>query len=335
MKLSVLDQSTVAAETAPAQALHNTLELAQLADRLGYERYWVAEHHGIVSHAGPAPEILIPAIAARTSGIRVGSGGVLLPYYSPLKVAEVFRVLEALHPGRIDLGVGRSGGAGPAEARAMRWDDPPADDFEARLAALLAYLREDFSGGHAPITVMPRVPAVPPVWLLGSSVRSAVTAARLGLPYAYAHFISPHTTREAVEVYTKNFAGPRPLLILGVGAYVADTDAQAQRLLASHLLARKRLFAGDVRAIAAAGDAAAELARGPHPLEGEVTEWPRYFAGPPERVRDLMRSLGDGLGAAELIVMNMIHDHGDRLRCYRLLAEAFGLDPRAPNGPPR
>lgn len=330
MKLSVLDQSTVAEGTSPAQALHNTIELARLADRLGYERYWVAEHHGIPSHAGPAPEILIPRIAAETTGIRVGSGGVLLPYYSPLKVAEVFRVLEALHPGRIDLGIGRAGGASPAEARAMRWDDPrDVDDFDDKLAALRAYLHEDFSAGQTPITVMPRVPSVPPVWLLGSSVRSAVAAARLGLPYAYAHFINPESTREAVEAYTKTFAGSNPRLIVGVGVYVADTEARSQRLLASHLLVRKRLFAGDIRAIPPADEAAAELARGPHPLAGEVTEWPRYFAGPPERVRGLIESLRDELGVTELIAMNMIHDHGDRLRCYQLLAEALELTARA------
>ncbi|MFF8995968.1 LLM class flavin-dependent oxidoreductase [Streptomyces sp. NPDC014983] len=332
MKLSVLDQSTVAEGRPPAEALHNTLELARLADRLGYERYWVAEHHGIPSHAGTAPEILVARIAAETTGIRVGSGGVLLTYYSPMKVAEVFHVLQAMYPGRIDLGIGRAGGANPLENRAMRWDAPAAaDDFDARVSALQRHLHESFAADHpySTIKVMPTVPDVPPVWLLGSSVRSAAAAAELGLPYAYAHFINPADTRKAVETYRARFRGPEPRVIVGLGMYCGETDAQAQRMLASHLLVRKRLFAGDIRAIPDADEAVAELARGPHPLAGEQTEWPRYFAGTPERIRHLAGSLEEELGVDELIAMNMIHDHADRLRCYELLAEALGLVPRA------
>jgi len=331
MKLSVLDQSTVAEGVRPAQALHNTLEIARLADALGYERYWVAEHHGIPSHAGTAPEILVAAIAAQTSGIRVGSGGVLLQYYSPMQVAESFRVLEALTPGRIDLGIGRAGGANPIEYQAMRWDAPPAaDDFDAKIGALLCYLREDFPAGHPyrDILVMPQVPASPPVWLLGSSTRSAVMAARLGLPYAYAHFINPQDTRKAVQAYRANFIGADPQLIIGTGMYCADTDALARRLLASHLLTRRRLFQGDIRAIPSADEAVAELA-GADPLAGEDTEWPRYFAGTPDRLREIAASMSAELGVGELIAMNMIHDHGDRMRCYQLLAEALELVPRA------
>jgi luciferase family oxidoreductase group 1 len=329
MKLSVLDQSTVAEGAPPAQALHNTLEIARLADDLGYERYWVAEHHGIPSHAGTAPEILVARIAAETRRIRVGSGGVLLQYYSPMKVAEVFQVLEALTPGRIDLGIGRAGGANPIEYQAMRWDAPrQADDFGAKIAALLSYLRADFAADHPyrDILVMPGVPTSPPVWMLGSSPRSALMAARLGLPYAYAHFINPQDTREAVRLYRANFAGTDPQVMIGTGMYCADTDALARRLLASHLLTRRRLFQGDIRAIPPADEAVAELA-GSDPLAAEATEWPRYFAGTPGRIREIAKSMGAELGVGELIAMNMIHDHGDRLRCYQLLAEALDLVP--------
>jgi luciferase family oxidoreductase group 1 len=331
MKLSVLDQSTVAEGAPPAQALHNTLEIARLADALGYERYWVAEHHGIPSHAGTAPEILVARIAAETTGIRVGSGGVLLQYYSPMKVAEIFRVLEALTPGRIDLGIGRAGGANLIEYQAMRWDAPrQADDFGVKVATLLSYLRGDFAADHPyrDILVMPSGPASPPVWMLGSSPRSALMAARLGLPYAYAHFINPQDTRQAVRNYRDNFAGADPQLIIGTGMYCADTESQAKRLLASHLLTRRRLFQGDIRAIPSADQAAAELA-GSDSLAAEGTEWPRYFAGTPDQIRETALSMGAGLGVDELIAMNMIHDHGDRVRCYELLAKALDLAPRA------
>jgi luciferase family oxidoreductase group 1 len=338
MRLSVLDQSTVAEGIPAARALHNSVDLAVLAEQLGYHRYWVAEHHGLPSHASTAPEILLTRIAAQTSDIRVGSGGVLLPYYSPMKVVEVFRMIEALFPGRIDLGLGRSAGANPVEYWALRRDLRPGsvpDDFDEKLAELLAFLHDDLPP-HDPrreILVMPAGVPAPPVWLLGSSPNSAVQAARAGLPYAYAHFINPTTTRVAVEAFREGAArsgSPRPPLIVGVGVYCADTEAKAQRLLASHLVIRQRLFAGaPIRGIPDADEAVRELARSSHPLAGETNEFPRYIAGTPEQVHAVLTDMAAKLGVDEFIAMNMIYDHDERRRCYELLAQAFALTPRS------
>jgi luciferase family oxidoreductase group 1 len=183
IKLSVLDQSPVSEGFTPADALRNTVELARLADRLGYERYWIAEHHAIVTLASPAPEILIARIGAETSGIRIGSGGVLLPHYSPLKVVEQFRMLHAMYPGRIDLGIGRAPGGSGLEAFALRRDRSERiqnDDFQEQLAELLAFLYHEFPSDHpfARIKVSPETPGAPEVWLLGSSSWSSSVAAQ-------------------------------------------------------------------------------------------------------------------------------------------------------------
>src|SRR5919106_963407 len=195
LRVSVLDQSPVPEGSTGPQALRNTLDLARLADRLGYARYWLAEHHGL-SLAGPAPEVLTGPVAAATSRIRVGSGGVMLPHYSPYKVAESFSLLAGLYPGRIDLGLGRASGTDPMTTFALQRDRRQAspDDFPQQLAELLAYFGDDFPEGHAlgryPGT-LPGRPETPEPWLLGSSAQSAIWAADLGLPYAFADFINP------------------------------------------------------------------------------------------------------------------------------------------------
>jgi luciferase family oxidoreductase group 1 len=185
VKLSIIDQSPVSSGFTPADALRNTIELARLSDRLGYERYWIAEHHGIEALASPAPEILIARVAAETSAIRVGSGAVLLPHYSPFKVAETFRVLHALYSDRIDLGIGRAPGGTQLEAMALRdRSRVMPDDFGQQLVELLAWLHGSFPPEHAfsRIAISPATPGAPPVWLLGSSLWSASAAAQLGLP---------------------------------------------------------------------------------------------------------------------------------------------------------
>lgn len=330
MRISVLDQCPVAAGATAGDALRNSLDLARRADRLGYHRYWVAEHHATAPVACPAPEILVARIAAETSGIRVGSGGVLLSYYSPLKVAETFRVLHALHPGRIDLGIGRALGADAAEARAMgQAERPSGEAFQEKLADLLAFLRGTFPAGHPfrAIRVMPESPGAPPVWLLGSSPASAAAAARIGLPYAFAHFIKPEHTREAIQTYRAAATDPR--LILGLGVYCADTEAQAQRAYASQRLFRRRLTQGIIEPVPSPQDALAELKTGPDPLAEERFEWPRYVVGAPEQVREQIDRMTAALEVDELIVLATVHDHGDRLRSYELLAEAFGLKERS------
>ena len=221
LRLSVLDQSPVPAGHTPSEALANSLDLARHVDRLGYTRLWYSEHHAMAMLACTAPEILIARAAAATKTIRVGSGGVMLPHYSAFKVAEVFRTLHAMFPGRIDLGIGRAPGGGQLESYALRRNrqTPPADDFPQQLAELLAYLHpERFAefarqnGSEHPfrnVLVSPDAPGAPDVWLLGSSMWSAVTAAQEGLPYAYAHFFSAGGTRQAIEYYQQNFQPSR------------------------------------------------------------------------------------------------------------------------------
>jgi luciferase family oxidoreductase group 1 len=336
VKLSVIDQSPVSAGFTAADALHNTIELARLTDRLGYHRYWIAEHHAIPALASPAPEILIDRVAAETSSIRVGSGAVLLPHYSPLKVAETFRVLHALYPNRIDLGIGRAPGGTPLDSYALRRyrDHEPSDDFGRQLVELLTFLHGGFPADHpfSRIIVTPAMPGAPDVWLLGSSRWSASAAAQLGLPYAFAHFIDQLPTRPAIEHYRSHFIssnGSKPQIILALGVICADTDEEAERLASSARLFRRRVRQGDVRPIPSPEEALAELGpRAAEPLP-DSGEWPRYVMGAPDRVRSQLIDMASQLGVDELMVVTIVHDHQARMRSYELLASAFELTPRA------
>ncbi|HLK87123.1 MAG TPA: LLM class flavin-dependent oxidoreductase [Candidatus Binataceae bacterium] len=340
MKLSIIDQSPVPAGATPAQALQNSIELARLADRLGYERYWIAEHHAISALASPAPEILMTRIAAETSAIRVGSGGVMLPHYSSLKVAEVFRMLHALYPGRIDLGVGRAPGGTPLDSFALqryRGARLSSDDFPDQLLELIAFLRRDFPSQHpfSRLTVSPDMPGAPEIWLLGSSLWSAAAAARLGLPYAFAHFIDPNPTRAALEHYLAHFtpsaALAAPRVMIAPGAVCADTQEEAERLLSSARLFRRRIRQGDVRPIPSPEEALAELggSGGGPAIDERLGDWPRYFVGTAERVRDQLIDMAGVLHADELMIVTVVHDHRARMRSYELLAQAFNLARRA------
>ncbi len=335
MKLSVVDQSPVSAGSTPAQALQNTIELARLADRLGYTRYWIAEHHGMETLASPAPEILIARVGAETSRIRIGSGGVLLPHYSPLKVAETFRMLHALYPNRIDLGIGRAPGGSQMEARALRRERGAGvitDDFPERLIELIAFLDRDFPPGHpfAKIRVTPEMPGSPELWLLGSSEWSASAAAQMGLPYAFAHFIDPTTTRAALELYRSEFKPSsrlaHPYTMLALGAICADTQAEAERLALSSraLLRRLRTFPIEPGLIPTPEDAAAELSSGGiDPAIFDTGEWRRYVIGTPETVRTHLDRIAAELQLDELMVVTIVYDHQARLHSYELLARAF------------
>ena len=334
MKLSVLDQSPVSTGSTPAQALQNSIELARLADDLGYTRYWIAEHHATEALASPAPEILLARIGAETSRIRVGSGGIMLPHYSALKVAESFRMLHALYAGRIDLGVGRAPGGTPLESFALRRErsnTPPPDDFADQLVELLGFLHKEFAPRHpfSRIKLSPDAEGAPEVWLLGSSLWSASAAAQLGLPYAFAHFISPEPTRTAIERYRAEFQPSayldQPRAMVAMGIICAATDAEAERLSASWRLMRQRLFRGDLRQIPSVEEALAELdVSGLAPPE--TSEFPRAFVGSPDTVRAKVLALGEALQLDELMVVTITHDHRARLRSYELLADAFSLD---------
>jgi len=354
LKLSIIDQSPVPAGFTPADALNNTIELAQLAEQLGYERYWIAEHHAIDALASPAPEILIARLGAETSKIRIGSGGVMLPHYSPMKVAEVFRVLHALYPGRIDLGVGRAPGGTPLESYALwrtRGENPQSDDFGQQLVELLAFLNRRFPANHpfSQIKLSPEMPGGPEVWLLGSSMWSASAAAQLGLPYAFAHFIDPMPTRLAIEHYRSHFKPgnnglSQPYTILAVGALCADMDEEAERLISSARLFRRRIRRGELGVIPTPEEAIRELGLSPAALkdqsskplihsvtgegQNEDSEFPRYAVGAPGKVRDQLIDMASVLHADELMIVTVMHGHQERKYSYKLLADAFGLKPR-------
>jgi luciferase family oxidoreductase group 1 len=338
MKLSVLDQSPVPSGFTPADALQNTIQLARAADSLGYERYWIAEHHAIETLASPAPEILIARVAAETSGIRVGSGGVLLPHYSPLKVAEVFRMLHALYPGRIDLGIGRAPGSGGLEAFAMQRDRSKrleASDFIEQLTELLAFLHHDFPQEHpfGRIKVSPEMPGAPEVWLLGSSIWSAAAAARFGLPYAFAHFIGPEQTVAALQHYRANFRPSKflqePRTIVTMGVVCADTQPEAERLAASTRVLIRRIRLGGVRGPVPTPEEALKefenAGEDADPLAWDASEWPRYIVGAPAKVSATLNDMAHELHVDELMILTIIHDHSARVHSYELLAESFGL----------
>jgi luciferase family oxidoreductase group 1 len=342
VQLSVLDQSPVPEGSNPAEALANSIDLAKHVERLGYQRFWMSEHHAMDLLACTAPEVLLARIGAETSRIRIGSGGIMLPHYSPFKVAEVFRTLHALYPGRVDLGVGRAPGGGPLEAHALRRErrQRPADDFPEQLAELLAFLNQDFNQDHpfSQLTVAPSMPGGPQVWLLGSSMWSAEAAAQFGLPYAFAHFFSPVATRAAMEHYTESFraaveprpgsGGSRMHKSIAIGVVCADTEEEADFLMASARLLMRRIRAGDRRPLPRPEDAVLELrAQGPVPLE--EGEWPRYVYGTPRQVRRQLGAIAGALGLDELIAVTMVHDHAARLRSYELLASVAPASAKA------
>jgi luciferase family oxidoreductase group 1 len=331
VRLSVLDQSPIAEGSTGAQALANTLDLARLAEELGYHRYWVAEHHGGPSLAGPSPEVLIGPIASATSRLRVGSGGVMLPHYSPLKVAESFSVLSALFPGRIDLGIGRASGTDPLTTFALQRDRRQAapDDFPQQLAELLALLEDRMPPDHpfARLAALPGRPEAPESWLLGSSPQSAIWAAQLGLPYAFADFINPRGAPIAAD-YRDRFqdVGRLPAPVLAVGAWVvcADTDEEARRLASSGRMTLALLRRGQLVPVPPVEKALRFL--GSDGLAAESGR--RAVVGAPETVRAQLESLAAEYGAEEVIAVTITHEHGARRRSYELLAEAFDL-PRA------
>jgi luciferase family oxidoreductase group 1 len=334
LRLSVLDQSPVAEGSSGAQALRNTIDLARLTDELGYHRYWVAEHHGGPMLAGPSPEALIGPIAAATSRIRVGSGGVMLPHYSPLKVAETFSLLAGLFPGRIDLALGRAAGTDPLTTFALQRDRRQAapDDFPEQLAELLGYLDDRLPADHPFARLaqtLPGRPERPVPWLLGSSQQSAIWAAELGLPYAFADFIN-HQGAEIAALYRERFAeheraGLRPQVAVGVWVICAETDEQAQRLAASGRMTFTLLRRGQLIAVPPPEKALEFLA-----AEERASRQPRAerraVVGSPATVRAELEEVVARYGAEEAIVVSITYAHEARRRSYELLAEAFGLD---------
>jgi luciferase family oxidoreductase group 1 len=331
LKLSVLDQSPVISGQTPAQAVAATLELARHAERLGYHRYWLAEHHAIAALADPCPEVLLARLGAETSRMRIGTGGVLLPYYSPFKVAEVFRMLEALYPGRIDLGIGRAPGGDARTAHAVGGGQmPTADDFPQRVWELVAHLDGALPDDHPHkrVRLQPGGDTAPQVWLLGSSGFSGALAAQLGLRFAFAHFINPEggdaVTRAYGEKFQPSAREAAPAAIVCVFVICAESDAQAERLAASIDLRRLHMALGRDTPVPTLAEAEGH---------GYTAEERRYVVGQrgraviggPEKCR---RELGDLLaryGADELMALTITGDYATRLESYERLAGAFGL----------
>jgi len=333
--LSVLDLSPVVSGAAPAQALRNSLDLARLADRLGYTRYWLAEHHNMPAIASSAPEIMIGQIAAQTSGIRVGSGGVMLPNHAPLMVAERFKVLEALYPGRIDLGLGRAPGTDQVTSYALRRRQgiSEADDFLDRFQELLLLESRAFPEGHPyhRINAMPAGVPLPPIWLLGSSDYSAQLAAQIGAGFSFAAHFSDLDPAIPMQLYRARFTPSehmdKPYAILALAVICADTDAQADRLASAADLHFVRRAKGEYLPLASPEEAAA-YDYSPIDRERVAHNRKRLVVGGREAVQQRLQAMIASTEADEVMITTMVHDHQARRHSYELLAQMFALPPR-------
>lgn len=335
MRLSVLDQSTVAAGRGADSSIRETLALARHCDALGYHRYWLAEHHSSASQAGTAPEVLMAAIAATTARIRVGSAGVMLPHYSALKVAEAFRVLEAIAPGRIDMGLGRAPGSDGRTAYALHpAAGDAADHFPEMVRDLLAWVRgERLPEGHPfrDVAAQPAGPTAPEPWILGSSGHGAQVAAYFGLPYCFAHFITDgRGAAEALDTYREHFrpsgAFPAPHAALAVWALAAESEEEADRQFASRAVWRLGRDRG-VQAALPSPDSAAAYPASSAERDRMAAMRRTAFAGTGPQVLGMLRALGREHGVDEVAVLTTVHDPEARRRSYALLADAASLAP--------
>ena len=342
MDLSIVDLSPVPDGGSASDAYANTVEAAQQAERLGYSRFWVAEHHGMADTlAGTTPEVLLGHLAAETDSIRLGSGAVLLNHYSPFKVAEVFGALDGLAPGRIDAGLGRANGS-PAVDRALETErhvQNPDEDHAEKIEAVVSHLYDAYPEEHAYADLeVPRSDGDEPVpWVLGSSPSSAALAGELGLPYCFAAFIRPQFAVHAFEEYHEQFqpsglAGgiDEPHGMVAVNAVCAETDEKAARLRAMAEASYKRMERGVIGTTPSVEEAIEELGGVPEPTPATLDdgEWPRAISGSPETLDGLLEQLADRVGADEIMIQHVVADHEDALRSHELLADGVGLTPR-------
>ncbi|WP_327118305.1 LLM class flavin-dependent oxidoreductase [Streptomyces sp. NBC_01341] len=342
--LSVLDLVSVGAGRTASQALRTSVDIAKLAERRGFHRYWVAEHHSMPGVASSSPAVILAHLAAYTERIRLGSGGVMLPNHAPLVIAEQFGTLEAMAPGRVDLGLGRAPGTDGATAAALRRTDrlnEGADDFPEQLAELTRFLDDDFPDGH-PYARIHAVPgpvqatspggvqsaARPPVWLLGSSGFSAQLAGVLGLPFAFAHHFSARNTVPALDLYRESFrpsaALDAPYALIGVSALAADEEREARRQVLTGALSMVRLRTGRPGLVPSPEEAEAHDFS---PMEREFVDgWLKNIVhGTPDEVRSGLDDLAKRTGADELMITANAHGGEARLRSYELIADAYGL----------
>lgn len=330
LPLSCLDLSFVRSGHPPSSALRDSIELAKACDKAGYTRYWLAEHHNLPSVASPAPEIMIGQIAAATTRIRVGSGGVMLPNHSPLMVAERFRMLEGLFPGRIDLGIGRAPGTDGVTAFALRrhQETREGDDFLEKLQELILWETGGFPDGHPfrRVVAMPSDVRLPPIWLLGSSGYSARLAAQVGMGFAFAHHFAQHDVGDAMLTYRTDFRPSvwlsEPRAILAVAAAVAETEEEAERHASSQDLNRLRRDRGEFGPIPSPDEAAAypysDAERASIRRNRE-----RFFVGTPDDVAGRLASFAEATKADEVMVTSAVWDQEARRRSYELLIEAM------------
>jgi luciferase family oxidoreductase group 1 len=324
-KLSVLDLSPIVEGGDAAQSFRNTVSLAQQAEALGYNRFWLAEHHGMPGIASAATSVLIGHVADRTRTIRVGAGGIMLPNHSPLVIAEQFATLEALHPGRIDLGLGRAPGSDMATARAMRRNlDTSADQFPQDVVELMDFLSDD---PRQAVAAVPGRGAKVPIWILGSSLFGAQLAAMLGLPYAFASHFAPAQLMDALAVYRGTFKPSaqlaRPHVMLGFNVFAADTDEEAQLLATSMQQAFVNLRSGRPTPLPRPFRGYAERI-GPQEKAMLASVLSCTAIGAPDTVRRGLRDFIQRTGADEVMVTSQIHDHAARLRSYEITAGLLG-----------
>jgi luciferase family oxidoreductase group 1 len=323
--LSVLDLAPIVEGATAGDALRNSLDLARHVERLGYRRFWLAEHHNAVGIASAATAVVIAHVAAGTSTIRVGAGGVMLPNHAPIVIAEQFGTLESLHPGRIDLGLGRAPGTDRLTILALRRDPTAADTFPQEVIELQRYLADPVSGQAVRAT--PGAGTKVPLWILGSSLYGAQLAAMLGLPYAFASHFAPDALLPALAIYREKFTPSEqlhePYAMVGVNAVVADSDEEARRLFTSAQQSFTNILRG-------------RRGQLPPPIDDIEDYWTPFekerasamlacsFVGAPETVHAELEAFVAETGADELIVASAIHDHAKRLRSYELLCSATG-----------
>ncbi|QAS52468.1 LLM class flavin-dependent oxidoreductase [Halobacillus litoralis] len=329
MKLSVLDQSPILSGMNPHDALQQTTELAKWTDRLGYHRFWISEHHSTETLAGSAPEILAAHLAAHTNQIRIGTGGVLLPHYSSYKVAESFRLLETLHPGRIDLGVGRAPGGMPNVNLALnRGKLPNVEGYPAQVEELMAYLHGQDPQGMD-IYATPSGETAPPIWMLGSSGTSARLAADLGASYSFAHFINGRGGIRAMDRYQDYFTPSMqqnvPIANVSVFVVCAETDEHAEYLASSLDLALLQIEQGGKRTHFPTPEEALSHSCSLFEEERIQDNRKRMIVGSPEKVKEEIEQLANSYGVDEVIVNTIVTPFDDRLKSYELLANVFQL----------
>jgi luciferase family oxidoreductase group 1 len=321
--LSVLDLSPIVAGSTAAEALRNTLDLARHAERWGYRRFWLAEHHGMAGIASAATSVVIAHVAGGTSTIRVGAGGIMLPNHAPLVIAEQFGTLESLFPGRIDLGLGRAPGSDPVVSRALRRDPAAAESFPQDVMELLAYFEP--AAPAAAVRAVPGAGLDIPVWILGSSLFGAQLAAALGLPFAFASHFAPRLLRQALDLYRAQFRPSakhaRPYAMLGVNVFAADDEHEARRLFSSLQQAFVNLRLGRPGPLPPPRDGYEETL-GPIERSMIAEMLSCTVVGTRDTVRRGLAELAEATGADELMVVAQVHDHAARLRSYEIAAEA-------------